>query len=282
MTTRPESPRGVRAFAAETFALYARSLKKLSRRPVALYFSLFQPMIWLLLFGQIFNRLAELPGAAAAFGGKSYFQFFIPAVILQTILAGSGQSGLGILSDIESGFLDKLLTAPIARMAILLGRIFADLTRLLVQAALILGIAYAAGRLQARPVVYEYGLLGVFGALGIALLFGAALSGLSVFIALKTRNTESTFLISNFLTMPLLFLSSAQLPLSLLPAWLQTAARFNPVTYAISAMRILLNGAGGVTAGPAGVEVLEALLVIAAIGAVTLTLAVRGFRRSVR
>src|SRR5262245_20698820 len=119
----PPAPRGLIPFASEVFALYSRSLKKLSRRPVALYFSLIQPMVWLLLFGQVFNRITELPGAAASFGGKTYFQFFMPAVILQTILFGAGQSGIAILSDMDSGFLDKLLTTPISRMAILLGRV---------------------------------------------------------------------------------------------------------------------------------------------------------------
>lgn len=272
-------PRG--AFLSEVATLYTRSLKKMIRRPVALYFSLIQPMVWLLLFGQVFNRITTLPGAAAAFGGRSYFQFFMPAVIVQTILFGAGQSGIGIIADVQSGFLDKLLTTPINRMAILLGRILSDLTRMISQGVLIVAITWVVGQAQSQPVVYEYGVLGILGALSVALIFGVALAGLSVTIALRTRSTESTFLISNFLTLPLLFTSSAQLPLQLLPAWLQHVARFNPVTYTINAMRIFLNGANAVPGGDPGRQIAIAFVVLALLASLTLTLAVRGFRRAV-
>src|SRR5579862_6543813 len=218
-------PSGAAAFVIETAILFERSMKKLFRRPVALYFSLIQPVIWMLLFGQIFNRIAKFPGAAAAFGGKSYFQFFVPAVVLQTLMFGAAQSGIGIINDIQSGFLSKLLTTPIHRMAILLGRVLGDLTRMILQGLIIIVIAWVAGLFQADGVHYEYGVPGILGALGFALLFGLGLSGLTVFVALKTRSSESTFLIANFFTLPLLFTSSAQLPLELLPTWLQRVAR---------------------------------------------------------
>lgn len=275
-------PRTLGTFLAELSALYMRSIRKLFRRPVMLYFSLIQPLVWLLLFGQIFSRLTQFPGAAEAFGGKSYFQFFMPAVILQTILFGAAQSGIGIISDMDSGFLDKLLTTPINRMTILLGRILGDLTRMMVQAVLIIAIAWIAGQFQAQRVQYEYGILGVLGALGIALLFGLGLAGLNVFIALRTRNTEATFMIANFLTLPLLFTSSAQLPVQLLPGWLQAVARFNPVTYAIDGMRILLNGPQAVAGVDPQAELLRALLILSIIATIMLTLAVRSFRRNVR
>ncbi|HEY7427581.1 MAG TPA: ABC transporter permease, partial [Gemmataceae bacterium] len=186
---------GASAFLSETLVLYQRSMKKLLRRPVAVYFSLIQPVIWMLLFGQIFNRIA---GAnAQAFGGKSYFQFFVPSVLLQTLLFGAAQSGIGIINDMQSGFLSKLLTTPVHRMAILLGRILGDLTRMILQGLLILLIAWLAGQLQSERVRYEYGLPGVLAALSIALLFGLGLASFNVFLALKTRNTESTFLIAN-------------------------------------------------------------------------------------
>jgi len=108
------------------------------------------------------------------------------------------------------------------------------------------------------------------------------LAGLNVFIALKTRNTESTFLIANFLTLPLLFTSSAQLPLQLLPGWLQRVALFNPVTYTIDSMRILLNGTQAITRAEPLTIIWQALLVLSVIAALMLTIAVRSFRRSVR
>lgn len=275
-------PRGAAAFLAETQVLFVRSLRKLMRRPIALYFSLVQPVAWLVLFGQLFNRIALFPGAREAFGGKSYFQFFIPAVMVQMILFGAAQSGIGLLQDLDSGFLSKLLTTPVHRMAILLGRILGDLTRMALQGLIVIVIAYLVGLFQEQPVRYDYGLPGVLGALGLMLLFGLTLAGFHVFIALKTRNTESAFLIANSLTLPLLFTSSAQLPLPLLPGWLQHVARFNPVTYAVDSMRLLLNGPAAVAGEQPGTLILRALAILGPLAAVTLTLAVRGFRRTVR
>ena len=274
-------PSNLSRLVSETLALYQRSLIRLTRRPIGLYFSLVQPVVWLLLFGQIFNRITRFPGAAGAFGNTSYFQFFAPAVILQTLLFGSGQSGIGIITDIDSGYLNKLLVTPIHRIAIFLGRIMADLSRMLLQALLILLLTFIVGQFQAVKVSFAYGLPGILGALGIALMFGLALSGLSVFIALRTKNTETTFLISNFLTLPLLFTSSAQLPLQLLPTWLQHVAQFNPVTYAVEAIRILLNGPAAVPNVQPLVTVLEATLILLVLCSITVTLAVRSFSGSV-
>jgi ABC-2 type transport system permease protein len=271
---------GLHAFLVETLVLYQRSMKVLLRRPVAIYFSLIQPVIWMLLFGQIFNRIASFN--AAAFGGKSYFQFFVPSVLLQTLLFGAAQSGIGIINDMQSGFLNKLLTTPVHRMAILLGRILGDLTRMSLQGLLIILIAWLAGQLQEERVRYENGLIGVLGAIAISLLFGLGLASLNVFIALKTRSTESTFLIANFLTLPLLFTSSAQLPVTLLPDWLQSVARVNPVTYAIDSMRVLLNGVHAVPGAQPGPLVVRTVFILGLLAALTMTLAVRSFRQSLR
>ncbi len=281
-TTQPSMMSDIGAFFSETASLFQRWTTKLLRRPVALYFSLIQPAVWLLLFGQIFNRITTFPGAAQAFGGKSYFQFFMPAVILQTLLFGAAQSGIGLISDIDSGFMDKLLTAPIYRLSILLGKVLSDLTRMLIQGIIIVLIALGFGQLQTPKLVYAYGVPGILGALAIALLFGLGLAGFNVFVAMQTRNTESTFLVANFLTLPLLFTSSAQLPLQLLPGWLQTVAQFNPVTYAVESMRVLFNGAHTVLNITVAALFTRTLLILGGIAVVTLTLAVRSFRRTVR
>lgn len=288
--TRTSAPstvaRGPNAFLSETWALYLRALRKLFRRPVILYFSLVQPMIWLLLFGQVFNRITQVPGMEDAFGGQSYLAFFAPAIILQTFLFGSAQSGLGLINDLDSGFLSKLLTTPINRLAILLGKVLGDLTRMLVQAIIILVVTFLAGLRFSdggihMTITYYYGLPGLLGALGIVLLFGLMLAALNVAIALTTRNTESTFLISNFLTLPLIFTSSALLPLELLPGWLHRVASVNPVTYAINALRILLYGPASAPDGAAGSTILNATLILLVLSVITLFLGTRRFRRVV-
>ena len=237
-------PSGLPKLLSETWTLYVRQVKRLSRQPTIVVFSLIQPLIWLVLFGQMFSRIANFPNASQQFGSVSYLQFFIPTVMLQSVLFGAGQTGVGIITDIDSGFLDKLLTTPVNRLAILLGRILGDLTRMALQVVLVVLIGLAIGRFQTPPVSFAYGGAGILPAIGIALLFGLVLTGFNVFIALTTRSTEATFLLGNFITLPLLFTSSAQLPIALLPGWMQAVARVNPVTYAIDAMRSLLNGPG--------------------------------------
>jgi ABC-2 type transport system permease protein len=270
---------------SETAALYRRAILKLIRRPVILYFSLVQPMIWLFLFGSIFSRFAEAPGFAAAFGGQSYLAFFAPAVILQTILFGAGQSGIGLLNDLDSGYLSKLLTTPINRLAILLGKVLGDMTRMLFQGGIIILVTFLFGvRFDNGiqfTITYYYGIPGLLAALGIALLFGLVLSGLNVAIALMTRSTEATFLIANFLTFPLLFTSSAMLPQQVLPDWLQTISAFNPVTHTINALRVLLYGPALIGNASVSGTLFLALVVLLVLSAITLTMGTRAFRRAV-
>src|SRR5215212_5746474 len=150
--------------------------------------------------------------------------------------------------------------------------VLVDLTRMLIQALAIITFTWGFGQFQAERVRCEYGIPGILGALGIAVLVALALAGFHVFVALRTRNTETAFLIANFLTLPLLFTRSAQLPLQLLPEWLQVDARFNPVTYAIEVMRIAFNGP----------QAVPGRVILTALAAFTLSLAVRSFRRAVR
>lgn len=274
-------PRGLRKLLSETRPLYMRQIKRLSRQPTIIVFSLIQPLIWLILFGQMFSRIVRFPGAAQDFGNVSYLQFFIPTVMLQSVLFGAGQSGVGIITDIDSGFLDKLLTTPINRLAILLGRVLGDLTRMTLQIVLVVLIGWAIGSFQSPHVAFYYGISGVLGALVITMLFALVMTGFNVFIALTTRSTEATFLLGNFLTLPLLFTSSAQLPVSLLPNWMQTVARLNPVTYAINAMRVLLNGPAAASDHSVNVSILLAVVILFGLSAVMLTLATQRFRSAV-
>lgn len=269
-------PRGLPKLMSETAVLYVRAIRRLSRQSTVIFFSLIQPLIWLVLFGQMFARIAS--ASSQAFGHVSYLQFFIPTVILQSILFGSGQSGVGMITDIDSGFLDKLMTTPINRLAILLGRLLGDLTRITTQMVLVVVIGWIIGQWQDPKISFYYSVPGILGALGIAMMFALVLMALNIFIALSTRSTEATFIVSNFLTLPLLFTSSAQLPISLLPSWMQTIAHFNPVTYTIEAMRALLNGPAATHSHNTGIAIAEAVAILIGLGVVTMTLATSRFR----
>jgi ABC-2 type transport system permease protein len=254
---------------SETWVLYKRAVLKLMRRPIVLYFSLLQPAIWLLLFGQMFNRMVSLPGASSTFGTDNYMAFFAPGVIMMTMLFGAGQTGLGLIQDMDSGFLDKLLTTPINRFAILLGKMGGDLTRMVLQSLVILVMATLAG------VHIRTGLLGVLFIVIISGLFGMALAGINTMIALQTRNTEATFLLGNFVNLPLMFTSTAMMPKSFLPDWMQKVVQVNPITYGIEGMR------GLVTTGFDPNKVFPAIIVLGSIAALSIIGATLMFRSRV-
>ncbi|MGH2704961.1 MAG: ABC transporter permease [Actinomycetota bacterium] len=243
--------------------IYVRNLKKMARTPIVIFFSLFQPLLFLLLLGQSFKRLADLPG----FPYASYLAFFAPSVIMLTALNSSLQSGMGTVDDIESGFLDKLLTAPIRRSAVLLGKIMSDGTRILLQGAMVIGVSYALG------FRVETGLSGIVLMVAIAAGFGVAWAGLSNIVALRSRNSEATMMFGIILSFPILFLSNAMMPEQLLPDWLKTVSDYNPASYMITALRALANS--GFDWSVLG----QAAVIIAAVGLLTFAGAVRLFRK---
>ncbi len=248
---------------AEAAVLWGRNLRKLVRVPTLVFFSLFQPLLFLLLFSQVFSGLADLPG----FPTDDYLQFLLPTVVGLTALNSAFQSGMGMVTDIDDGLLDKFLIAPIRRSSILLGKVFADATRMAIQALILVGIGLLMG------ASIKTGVLGVLAMAVIAVLFGIAWAGISNVIALRTRNAEATMLIGILITFPILFLSTGFMPKFLLPDWLDVVATFNPITYLVDALRALVND------GWAWGEIGEALAVTAGLAVVTLTAATRSFSR---
>lgn len=126
---------------SDTWYLFIRYLRKLMRNPILLFFSLFQPIIFLLLFTQLFSKFANIPG----FPASSYLLFATPGILLQNAFGNALQSGTSIVPDIDSGFLQKMLVTPVRRSAILLGRLSSDAFRVVVQSIIILALAYALG-----------------------------------------------------------------------------------------------------------------------------------------
>lgn len=244
-------------------AIYVRNLKKLVRTPIIIFFSLFQPLMFLLLFSQIFKRISEFPG----FPTGTYLAFFAPSVVMLTALNSSFQSGMGMVDDLESGFLDKMLTAPVHRSAILLGKILSDATRMMIQALMVIAISYLMGFRMAT------GVGGILLTLVIAASFGIAWAGLSNIVALATRNSEVTMMSGILLTFPILFMSTSMMPPALLPQWLETVARWNPASYVIDAIRALAN------TGFLWREVGESFAIVAVVALFTFSGAIRLFRR---
>lgn len=257
-------------FARETRQTFQRWIRKTLRRPPFLFFALVQPIVWFVLFAQSFSSIARIPRFADITGTPNYVTFFSAAVIIQTVVASSMQSGLGMVQDLESGFLDKMRVAPIHRSSILLGKILSDAFRILIQTLIILAIAAAYG------VTIGTGVGGLLLLLVIAALFGIAWAGISNTIAFATKNSEITTMASILTSFPLLFLSTAMMPKALLPDWVQTVAVYNPLTYIADALHSLI------IASPFDWNpVLYAFLTILVVGALTLTGATQMFRKAV-
>ena len=256
---------------SDTWYLFVRYLKKLIRNPILLFFSLFQPIIFLLLFTQLFGQFSQIPGFIAATGTSSYAIFATAGILLQNAFGSALQSGNSIVADIDSGFLQKMLVTPVSRYAILLGRLTSDAFRVVIQSIIIIALSF----LPFVGVSYATGVPGIILILVTVAFFGLAWSGISLAIGMKTRSAETVFAIGGFITFPLLFLSTALVPQSFQPQWIQTISAFNPISYAVNACRVLM------ITGFDWSIILQAYGVIALVGVLTLGATVYQFRKVV-
>jgi ABC-2 type transport system permease protein len=215
---------------SDTRYIFVRYLKKLIRNPILLFFSLVQPIIFLVLFTQLFERFANVPG----FPAESYLLFATPGILLQNAFGSALQSGNSIVADMDSGYLQKMLVTPVSRYAILLGRLSSDAFRVLIQSTIIMALGFMLG---AAPIT---GIAGVLLMLLTIAFFGLAWSGISLAIGLKTKSSETVFAFGSFLTFPLLFMSTSLTPLDFMPDWIQTVSMFNPISYTVDAVRVLM------------------------------------------
>lgn len=216
------------------WAVARRTTVKVLRRPVVLTFSLAQPLVWMALFGFLFQRFrpGELPP------GRGYLDFLAPGVSAMSVLFGASQAGVTWIRDFQTGFLSRWLATPAPRSALLGGKLTADVGRLLVQAWVVLGVAWLLGvELVVSPALLPAGL-------GLA-FFAAFLAGISSGLALRARAPEAMGAFIHLVNMPLLFSSTALVPDREMPDWLAQVAQVNPLTLAVEAWRgALLEGSG--------------------------------------
>ena len=215
----------------DTWYITLRDLRSRIRMPVFIFMTLFQPILWLVLFTQIFKSLGGLPGI----GGSSYLQFFAPGVLVMTVLFGSAFSGFGMLMDMDTGVLSKMLATPVTRISVIAGRIVATVVVLLIQALIIIILALIMG------VHFETGVPGVLFTFLLLSLLGLGFAAFSNGLALLLKRQENVMAVTNLLTMPLMFLSSLMMPAALLPGWLNTVRQINPIDYAVVGARDLIS-----------------------------------------
>jgi ABC-2 type transport system permease protein len=210
-----------------------RELVIFVRTPVRIIMTVVQPLIWLGLMGNMMQGLVKGPGISQLLGTGSYLTFMTPGIILMTVLFGGAFSGMSIVWDRRTGYLEKLLAAPISRAAIPFGKAVAAALQAGAQILIIVAIAAAMG------VQFATGPLGLLVILLIAMCFSLILGSLSLSLAARIKSPEALIAIVNFLTMPLMFASTALFPKEAMPGWLAVVATYNPVTYAVTAIRQL-------------------------------------------
>ena len=213
--------------------LTARAVRTLLRQPAYMAITLVQPVIWLLLFGQLFRNVVHIPGFSTHAG--SYLEFLTPGVIVMTALFSSGWAGTVYIEDMDRGVMDRLLASPVRRGAMIVGTLVYQSITTVVQTLIVFGIAYASG---AR---FAGGAVGVLVTVLAACLIAVIIASFSNAIALLVRQQEALIGISQFIVLPLQFLSSAIMDTRVSPAWVRHVARYNPVDWATTAARSALS-----------------------------------------
>ncbi|GGM73107.1 transport permease protein [Longimycelium tulufanense] len=248
----------------QVLVLTGRSLRAL-RDPRMLVMSLLTPMIMLLLFSQVFRSIAHTPGFPT---GVNYIDYLLPAILVTTATQAALTSGVGLANDLRNGVLSRFRALPIRMVSVLFARSFYDLTRSAVQLVLLL---------MAAALLFGYapggGILGSAAALALAIAVGWGLGWAFLALGAWLRTVEVMQTVGFVAIFPLMFASSAYVPIASLPGWLQAVAKVNPLTYAIDAARGLALGTP--TLGP----IAGALLTSAVITVIGSSLAARGIRR---
>jgi ABC-2 type transport system permease protein len=211
----------------ESLYMTQRHLRNLLRQPFWVVFTLTQPIIWLLLYGQLFRRVVELPG----FQTGSYISFLTPGIVITTALFAGGWNGMGIIADLNRGVIDRFLLTPVSRGAIIAGRILSLCAAAMVQSLILLCLGFILGSR------FDGGPLGILLLLTSAMLLAAAFGALSNGMALVARKEESVIGASNMILLPLTFISPIYMAKPLMPAWMQRVSEVNPVSWSVEAGR---------------------------------------------
>ena len=190
------------------------------------------------------------------FGTTSYFSYLAAGMLAFIILFTAAFAGMSVVWDRRFGFMNKAMSTPVGRGAIVTGKVLQSVVRSLIQAAIVLAIAVALGMDTANFSVFA-----IAGTFVMLFLMTFGLSSLFVMLALRSSDWQTQMAIINLLNLPLLFTSNAMLPVKIMPAWLQTVVRFNPVSYAVDGVRQMLLGSGSAAAAAAGYSVLAPLWV---------------------
>jgi ABC-2 type transport system permease protein len=266
MTSIAIAPQANTGLFASTLVIARRSLIKFLRSPQLIALGTIQGAMFLLIFRYVF-------GGAMQAGAMDYVNFLVPGFVTTTILFSGQGASVGVAEDLEQGLVDRLLSLPIARSAIVGGRALADTATLIWGAAFTTGIGFAVG-FRIHGSVAE-----ALVAFGLVVLFGFAFEWLFIALGLFAGNAQAAQGLA-FLIFPLTFVSSAYVPVESMPGWMQAFAEHQPITMMVNAVRALVQGpeAEALLGHDAGFFVVRALLWTLALIAVFAPIAVARYR----
>jgi len=231
---RPRNPLSViGGFVDKTLAMSEFEVRKIRHDPTELIMRAVQPVIWLLVFGEVFTHIRAIPT-----GDLRYIDFLTPGVLAQSTLFIAIFSGIALIWERDLGIVHKFLVSPTSRGALALGKALSGGVRGLPQAVLIFILAVIL------RVQIDWNPLALLGVLAAVLLGATAFTSLSMIVAFLVKTRERFMGIGQVLTMPLFFASSAIYPISIMPRWLQVIAHVNPLTYQVDALRGLMLAQG--------------------------------------
>lgn len=220
-------------FIRKTLNIAEMEMRKLRHEPLDLLTRAAQPVLWILIFGQVLAGARAIPT-----GEFGYIEFMSPGILAQSMLFISIFYGISIIWERDLGIIHKFLAGPAPRASLVLGKGLSAGVRGISQTFIIYPLAYFMG------VKLDFNILALLGTLLTVLLGAVLFSTFSLLVAIKVKTRERFMGIGQFMTMPLFFASNAIYPIEMMPGWLQAISRFNPLTYVVDALRTFMLAGG--------------------------------------
>jgi len=254
--------------------LWNKHMAKLIAHKEEAFGILFQPILWIVLFG---TGMAAVIGEGSSDAREAYITFMVPGIIALAALTGAIEGGLTLLFERLQGIIKEYLVSPIPRVSILFGNALSTVTKSLAQALIILGVGLLMGAqfIGLNP-------LGWLGGLALITVFGLGFAGIGLAVASRTSSPGGYHMLIFMLTMPLLFLSNALYPIASLPTWMQIGAKINPVSYAVDGLRQTLFDSSSSLAGGEFLPLWLCFIVVVVFAALGMLLAYSLFKKSVK
>ncbi len=220
----------MKQYVHDTMVVFRRAMTIALQNPVWIFVSIFQPILYLTLFGPLLERVAQVPG----FPPGDAWLVFVPGLLVQLGIFGAFFVGFGIIAEWREGVIERMMATPARRTALITGRVLRDVVMITMQGLILIGAGFLFGlRVSALEIVAS---------LGIIALLAAAFSYLSYAAGLILKSEDALAPLINMFALPILLLSGILLPMSLAPRWLQIFSDFNPIKHVVDATRAIFRG----------------------------------------